>query len=210
MALPIPFSEPPYLAGFPSPLYSPSHLSWQKACRAFLEENLTQYAMDWERDEFVPAEVFDKFAAANMLIPSLPAPLPIKWLKQVGVHDILGVVNVEDWDYVHTAIYADEVYRCANSSILERTRSRGRHFNEKRRWLDPDSWDPPVRSPRAWPLPFRPCSNTAMMNYKNDFYPTCCLGRRGPAWPSPSLMPGRMSPTSKLQLTKPQMESITS
>ena len=57
----------------------------------------------------VPADVFQKFAAANMLVPNLPAPLPVEWLKKLDVHDILGVVKVEDWDYIHTAIYTDEV-----------------------------------------------------------------------------------------------------
>lgn len=105
----VPFSEPPYLAGLPSPYYSPSHLKWQKACRAFVDENLLKDAMDWEREGLLPPEVFRKFAAANMLIPTLPAPLPIQWLKKLGVHDILGVVKVEEWDYLHTAIYIDEV-----------------------------------------------------------------------------------------------------
>ena len=75
-----------------------------------MEENFSQHVLDWERQGFVPPTVFEKFAAANMLIPSLPAPLPIVWLKKLGVHDILGVVKVEDWDYVHTAIYTDEVF----------------------------------------------------------------------------------------------------
>lgn len=112
MAPTIPFSEPPYLSGLPSPYYSSSHLAWQRACRAFIEENLYRHAMDWEREETVPPHVFHTFAAANMLVPSLPSPLPVKWLKELGIHDILGVVKVENWDYVHTAIYADEV-NCA-------------------------------------------------------------------------------------------------
>ena len=65
--------------------------------------------MDWEREEKVPEHVFEKFAEANMLVPSLPAPLPVEWLKKLGVSDILGVVKVEEWDYIHTAIYCDEV-----------------------------------------------------------------------------------------------------
>ena len=65
--------------------------------------------MDWERDGLVPAHVFAKFAEANMLIPSLPAPLPVEWLKRLGVHDILGEVKVEEWDYIHAAIFSDEV-----------------------------------------------------------------------------------------------------
>lgn len=111
MSKPIPFSEPPYLCGLPSPYYNDSHLRWQKACRAFVTENLHQHAIDWEREETVPAHVFDTFATAHMLIPNLPAPLPVKWLKELGIHDILGVVKVEEWDYIHTAIFCDEMSR---------------------------------------------------------------------------------------------------
>ena len=54
------------------------------------------------------------FARANMLIPNLPAPLPIKWLKQVGIHSI-GPIKVEDFDYNHIAIYVSELSRCGLS-----------------------------------------------------------------------------------------------
>lgn len=116
MAPVVPFSEPPYLTGLPSPYYNESHLRWQKACRAFLDENLTQHAMDWERDEKVPDHVFRKFAETNMLIPSLPAPLPVEWLKKLGIDDILGVVKLEQWDYLHNLIYCDEV--CFDGKLL--------------------------------------------------------------------------------------------
>jgi acyl-CoA dehydrogenase len=67
--------------------------------------------MDWEREETVPEHVFETFAKHNMLIPNLPAPLPVAWLKKLGIHDILGVVKVEEWDYMHTGIYVDEMSR---------------------------------------------------------------------------------------------------
>jgi len=107
---PIPFSEPPYLAGLPSPYYSESHRSWQKKCRAFIKKNLTDHAFDWEREETVPEFVFKKFAEANMLIPSLPPPLPVDHLKKLGINDILGH-PIDDWDYFHTCIYSDEMLR---------------------------------------------------------------------------------------------------
>lgn len=120
MAKIIPFSEPPYLSGLPSAYYKEIHIAWQKACHAFIQGHLTQHAMDWERDGSVPENVFQDFAAANMLVPCLPAPLPVEWLKGLGIHDILGVVKVEDWDYIHTAIFTDEVccaYRRAGTII---------------------------------------------------------------------------------------------
>lgn len=76
-----------------------------------MDENLNQYAKEWERQETVPADVFGKFADANMLVPCMPAPLPVEWLKKLGIHDILGTVKVEEWDSFHSAIYADEASR---------------------------------------------------------------------------------------------------
>lgn len=69
-------------------------------------KHLHANAMDWERAEEVPPNVFKTFAEANMLLPALPAPLPIEWLKKLGIHDILGT-KVEDWDYIHSGIYCD-------------------------------------------------------------------------------------------------------
>ncbi|KAH0844672.1 hypothetical protein AYO21_02005 [Fonsecaea monophora] len=105
-----PLSEPPWLAGMPSPYYQEKHKRFQKACRAFLEEHLLPYAMEWEREETVPDHLFVTFRDANMLIPNLPAPLPVEWLHKVGIHDILGT-PIEEWDYLHTGIYLDEMAR---------------------------------------------------------------------------------------------------
>ena len=46
-----------------------------------------------------------------MLIPNLPAPLPLKWLKQIGF-DSIGPIKIEDFDYTHIAIYVAELSRC--------------------------------------------------------------------------------------------------
>jgi len=106
----VPFSEPPYLAGMPSPYYKETHRKFQKAAKAFIGEHLAPYAMEWETAETVPDHVFPIFAKAGMLIPNLPAPLPVQWLHKVGIKDILGT-PVEEWDYTHTAVYLDEMSR---------------------------------------------------------------------------------------------------
>ncbi|OJJ54729.1 hypothetical protein ASPSYDRAFT_210376 [Aspergillus sydowii CBS 593.65] len=106
----VPFAEPPYLRGLPSPYYTEGHRRFQKAAREFLYENLIKHAMEWEKEGTVPEHVFKDFCKANMLLPNLPAPLPAEWLKRLGIHDILGV-KVEEWDYLHTGIYTDELAR---------------------------------------------------------------------------------------------------
>lgn len=107
----IPLGEPPWLDGHPSPYYKPTHIAWQKFCRSFFDKHLTPYAMDWEREEMVPPSVYKTFAEANMLIPNLPAPLPVSRLRTLGINNI-GPVDVQDFDYIHTAIYVAESKRC--------------------------------------------------------------------------------------------------
>lgn len=105
----IPFSEPPWLRGLPSPYFTETHRRWQKACQAFISEHLTENALEYERAGEVPKEVFRKFAEANFLVPNLPAPLPLDMLKRLGLSKIGGLIPAEEFDYLHTMIYWDEV-----------------------------------------------------------------------------------------------------
>lgn len=87
------------------------------------------HAAEWERNGDVPGmtsitrqpldhrltcsgDLYAKFAAANFLIPNLPAPLPVKWLKKLGIYELPGGLKVEDFDYMHALIYIDEVHFC--------------------------------------------------------------------------------------------------
>ena len=66
--------------------------------------------MEWEEAGDVPEHVYGKFFEKNMLIPYLPAPLPVEMLKSLGINDILGL-PIEDFDYTHFAIYVSEMKR---------------------------------------------------------------------------------------------------
>ncbi|KAF9891531.1 hypothetical protein FE257_003998 [Aspergillus nanangensis] len=108
---PMPFSEPPWLAGHPSPYYTDSHIRWQKVCRAFVADHLAPRALEWETEGNVPEHVFQTFSKHNMLIPNLPAPLPVALLKSMGIHELLGGLKIEDFDYFHFSIYISEMRR---------------------------------------------------------------------------------------------------
>lgn len=105
----IPFSEPPFLDGLPSPYYNETHIKWQKACREFVTPNLVEKAFEWEDAGDVPSSVYQKFAQNNFLLPSLPAPLPINILKKHGITHLPGGLRIEDYDYLHFLIFMDEV-----------------------------------------------------------------------------------------------------
>jgi acyl-CoA dehydrogenase len=116
--------------GLPSAYYNDSHRKWQKTCRALVDELLMVEGGEWERAGDVPGtlsplplhktpslktnnpeSLYQKFAAANFLIPNLSAPLPIKWLHKLGITHLPGGLAVEDFDYLHTLIYVDEMAR---------------------------------------------------------------------------------------------------
>lgn len=109
--VPIPFSEPPYLLGQPSPYFTPSHRAWQAAIRPWLQTQLHAHAVEWEQSGTLPTSVFETFAQANMLIPCLPAPLPVAWLKKLGIDTLLGGLRVEEFDALHGYIFGDEMAR---------------------------------------------------------------------------------------------------
>jgi acyl-CoA dehydrogenase len=53
--------------------------------------------------------LFAKFASAGFLVPNLSSPLPVKLLKEAGISELPGGLKVEEFDYLHTLIYTDEV-----------------------------------------------------------------------------------------------------
>ncbi|KAI8157560.1 Acyl-CoA dehydrogenase [Colletotrichum sp. SAR 10_70] len=107
----VPFADPPWLRGLPSPYFNDSHKRFQVACRKFIDENLNKDALEWETSEEVPPTVFKTFADGNFLLPALPAPLPVEWLRKLGITHMPGEVPIEEWDYLHTMIYSDEMSR---------------------------------------------------------------------------------------------------
>ncbi|KAL2194053.1 acyl-CoA dehydrogenase/oxidase [Corynascus similis CBS 632.67] len=112
MTAPIPFSDPPYLLGLPSPYFTASHGKWQAAIRPWLETHLHNHAVEWETSGTLPPDVFAAFAREGMLLPALPAPLPVAWLKRLGINSLLGgTLPVEEFDALHGYLFADEMVR---------------------------------------------------------------------------------------------------
>ncbi|PQE16647.1 putative acyl- dehydrogenase protein [Rutstroemia sp. NJR-2017a BBW] len=56
-------------------------------------------------------DLYQKFAAANFLIPNLPSPLPVEHLRSIGITHLPGDLPIADFDYLHTLIYTDELAR---------------------------------------------------------------------------------------------------
>jgi acyl-CoA dehydrogenase len=107
----VPFAEPPWLNGMPSPYYKETHIRWQKTCREFIDENLNRHAMEWETQEMIPASVYETFFEADMLLPCLPAPLPAEFLRTLGKTHLRGGLPITEFDNFHGAIFQDTMLR---------------------------------------------------------------------------------------------------
>lgn len=129
-----------------------------------MDKHLIEKGLEWDTEETVPPHVWDVFAKANMLVPTLPAPLPVEWLKKLGVHDILGVVKVEEWDYIHTMIYADEVRPHLSGNVQMEKSAADKPRN---RWRAPVSQVQAAVSRPEWPSACPPSSSTATSSSKS-------------------------------------------
>jgi len=106
-----PFAEPPWLRDLPSPYYKDTHRRWQVTSREFIDKHLNEHAMEWETAEEIPSHVYKDFFAADMLLPCLPAPLPVDLLKSLGKTHLLGGLPIEEFDAFHGAIFQDNMLR---------------------------------------------------------------------------------------------------
>ncbi|KAA8572527.1 hypothetical protein EYC84_003137 [Monilinia fructicola] len=171
-SVPIPFSEPPWLMGLPSPYYNASHRKWQKTCRALVSELLYD-AAEWEKQGDVPADLYQKFALANFLIPNLPSPLPVEWLKRLGITHLPGDLPVEEFDYMHTLIFTT-------------------------RWNDQGPWVLRAPSPRASPFGIPPILKFGSPALQERFLPDILTGKKRICIAiSPSREPGATSAPSR-------------
>ena len=109
MAPSIPFQEPPYLNNLSSPYYNDSHRKWQKTCRQFVTEVLNKVEPGWDETADGPGMLYKKFGEAGFLLAKLPGPLPVKWLKAHGIHELAGGLKVEEYDQFHFLIFIDEM-----------------------------------------------------------------------------------------------------
>lgn len=107
----VPFSDPPWLTGLPTPIWQPKHFQFQAAIRPLIQRLLHDRAIEWEVAETLPPHVFDDFARHNLLPCAMPAPLPVEWLKKSGITHFPGDLPVEEFDALHGVIFTDEMTR---------------------------------------------------------------------------------------------------
>jgi alkylation response protein AidB-like acyl-CoA dehydrogenase len=102
----IPFAEPSWYRGNPTPYYEEKHVNWRKKVRAFVDKEMRPYANEWDESKTFPLQQLRKKAYdAGVLSPAYPVELG-------------GTPPEGGWDHWMNVIWHDELARCGSGGVL--------------------------------------------------------------------------------------------
>ncbi|OQE05160.1 hypothetical protein PENVUL_c026G02247 [Penicillium vulpinum] len=111
----LPFAEPAWARGCPSPYYKDSHRRLRAAMRVWVEENLIPNTLEWETSPSLPDSLYERAAKDGLIMPMASgASIPQEWR---GKYPIIGGVSPEEWDGFHDLIIHDEFGRVGGIGI---------------------------------------------------------------------------------------------
>ncbi|TKX22878.1 acyl-CoA dehydrogenase-2 [Elsinoe australis] len=111
----IPFAEPPWARGSPSPYYSSSHRRLRATMRTWVETHIIPCITTWEETGLIPDSIFAQAARDGLLMPlAAGARIPPSW---AGKYPIIGDVDPSEWDGFHDFILHDEFGRVGGIGV---------------------------------------------------------------------------------------------
>ncbi|KAJ5824735.1 acyl-CoA dehydrogenase [Penicillium robsamsonii] len=111
----VPFAEPAWARGCPSPYYNDSHRRLRAAMRSWVDENLMPHTLELESSAALPDSLYEKAANDGLIMPMASgATIPQEWR---GKYPIIGNVSPEEWDGFHDLIIHDEFGRVGGIGI---------------------------------------------------------------------------------------------
>ncbi|KAH9441855.1 hypothetical protein Pst134EA_032190 [Puccinia striiformis f. sp. tritici] len=114
--LSIPFSEPAWYSGVPSPYYKASHLKLREVARKWTETHLMDQAHDWEENGSIDHATYQQAAKDGLILPNIGGiRIPKEWAKHAK---IIADIPPEEWDGFHAFILQDELMRCGSAGAV--------------------------------------------------------------------------------------------
>ncbi|EKG16048.1 Acyl-CoA dehydrogenase [Macrophomina phaseolina MS6] len=113
----VPYAEPPWSRGIPSPYIKDSHRHLRHAMRQWVEEHIIPFAHEWEEATTVPHSAYVDAAKAGLLMPmAAGSRIPDEWW---GRFPIMGDVRPEEWDGFHDFVIHDELMRVGGIGYVD-------------------------------------------------------------------------------------------
>lgn len=111
----IPYAEPPWSRGIPSPYIKDSHRRLRHVMRQWVEANIIPFAHEWEEATTIPHSAYEAAAKAGILMPmAAGSKIPEEWR---GKFPIIGDVRPEEWDGFHDFVIHDEFTRVGGIGV---------------------------------------------------------------------------------------------
>ncbi|RDW80767.1 hypothetical protein BP5796_05465 [Coleophoma crateriformis] len=108
----IPWAEPSWYSGRPTPYYKPSHFKLRDYVRKWAEENINDNVTAWEAAGKIPDDVYRQCADAGLILPLAAGNrIPREWAN----FPIAAGIKAEEWDGFHDFVLWDELFRGAPS-----------------------------------------------------------------------------------------------
>ena len=101
-----PWSEPPWSHGIPSPYYNESHRKLRDALRAYVNENILPYSLDWEAQGEAPRDAAFKWAQSGFCFADVPPEYRPK-----NIPPGPAGIPVQELDVFHVLVATDESSR---------------------------------------------------------------------------------------------------
>jgi len=104
----IPWAEPAWYSGRPSPYYKESHFKLRDYVRKWIDENVSGRSDEWQALGKVPNDVYEQCARDGIIVPIAGGNhIPKEWAD----YPIAAGIKPEEWDGFHDFILWDELYR---------------------------------------------------------------------------------------------------
>ncbi|OSS51643.1 hypothetical protein B5807_03857 [Epicoccum nigrum] len=104
----LPWAEPSWYTGRPSPYYRESHRKLRDYVRAWCDEHIAPFSEDWVNSGAVDPAIYAKCASAGLLVPiAFGKTIP----PQYSHYPIAAGIAPQDWDGFHDFILWDELIR---------------------------------------------------------------------------------------------------
>ncbi|KAK2735667.1 hypothetical protein FQN55_002029 [Onygenales sp. PD_40] len=111
----LPWAEPAWYSGRPSPYYNESHFRLRDAVRKWTEENVVDKTEEWQALGKVPDDVYQKCARDGLLLPiAFGKSIP----EEYANYPIIGGIKASEWDGFHDFVLWDELFRGGSISSV--------------------------------------------------------------------------------------------
>ena len=102
-------------------LFAPEHDAFRDSARKFVEVELVPYHAEWEKNQMVSREAWEKAGAAGMLCPNLPEAyggFDADWLYNVVVIEELARAGMSGPGFsVHSDIVAPYIFHYGSEDL---------------------------------------------------------------------------------------------